>query len=409
MEQVLSYGCKYDDLETEITINHLTYDSTNYVINLKKNFIRKIYFDYYSNIYVIKGYYPNNNFEECFEGVKLNRWAKMDSNHEDAIRKIKIRWVKGDYVDREINFNAYAVKYREEIDLINQYFYLLLVDVDREIGYNNIITVNNSDILYINIKPYRENDALYSLLKKLDDKYTSVSDLKGKSGLMDSLAKTGIATRRSIVREDYWEMKLLVFSLNTDFKKVSFELNINFNKNGYDGLVDNGRPLNILRRIISVLAKYISEQAVEDLEGAKKNLDIEKVLFSRDLKAGVKELIKREDMIIQPRISSINVSKNENIGIGVGTSQRIQAEPKIKWGAPLNTEYSSQRNRRKMMDELNNDGDKKEIDNNVLEIFLTYHDGDPAQNVPYTVKSLAGEVLKTGKLRLRRESIYYWS
>lgn len=183
-------------------------------------------------------------------------------------------------------FNACAIKYKEEIDKINHHFYLLLVDVDREkeIAYNNIITVNNSDLLYISMKPYRENESLNSVLRRLDNKYTSISDLKGNYALLDNLAKTKIATERSITSEEYWKMELLISSLTIKFKSVSFELNVNFNKAGYDGLVNNGRPLNILRRIISILGRHISNEAIKDVEKTKKNLDTKKVLSSRQLK-----------------------------------------------------------------------------------------------------------------------------
>ncbi|QTL97895.1 hypothetical protein GM661_07825 [Iocasia frigidifontis] len=191
MQEILSYGCRFNNLKTEITIEPLNNDLTGYETTLKKEFIRKISFDYYSNVYIIKGYYPNNDVDECFKGVELERWASLKNNHKDVVKKIRIRWVRGEYVDREIDFNACAIKYKEEIDKINHHFYLLLVDVDREreIAYNNIITVNNSDLLYISMKPYRENESLNSVLRKLDNKYTSISDLKGNYALLNNLAK----------------------------------------------------------------------------------------------------------------------------------------------------------------------------------------------------------------------------
>ncbi|MTI60201.1 MAG: hypothetical protein FH762_09535 [Firmicutes bacterium] len=344
MKDILSYGCRFDNLETEISIQAL--DSAGYETTLKKEFIKKISFDYYSNVYIIKGYYPNNDFDECFKGVELERWASLKNNREDAVKKVKIRWIRGEHVDREIEFNACAIKYKEEIDTMNHHFYLLLVDVDREkeIGYNNIITVNNSDLLYISMKPYRENESLNSVLRRLDNKYTSISDLKGNYALLDNLAKTKIATERSIISEEYWKMELTVSSLTTEFKSVFFELNINFNKAAYDGLVNNGRPLNILRRIISVLSRHISNEAIKDLDNIKKNLDTKKVLSSRQLKEKVKEIIKKEELIIQPRLNSIRVCKNNNGG-GIGMSMNQGSAFKTKEHMPVRTKNYSERKR----------------------------------------------------------------
>ncbi|BDU50706.1 hypothetical protein [Haliovirga abyssi] len=393
MLEIYSYDSLGESVRTEIILKPLTTDGSGEKIHLTSNFIKGMNLDYSSKVYQIKGYYPNNDYEETKEGIKLAKWAGLVNrndfnNSTSSIRKIEIRIVKAGQVEREIKFEGCALSYKEEYIGVEHYFYLTLREVEEMPYYNNLIFPKSEKILQITFKAYKENKGLDFVFKKLGESY-NLSEYKESSHiLLNNNIKKKAMRRQKDLHINYWVMELWISALSKNLEKVSFRLNVYLSKEGYEILLNYKKPLMELKRLIGAVGSYIAEKILskERVELKKSELSSIMYLYSKDLR----EVVEQEN--IKFKISRIlgeeKVKKSGSSGSLVVSMKAKEDDRRI---------VNEEENYGPIREEFKEEELKKE-EEKIIGINYLYQDGSAVESAYYKILDKNGELFQEGKL-----------